>query len=776
MKATNFRFDLGIRSLLPQWRLLAGTLYLREDFFAGLTLALVAVPLSLAIALASGVDPAIGLITAIIAGIVCALFGGNSISVSGPAAAMAVMVGLAVETYGMVGLVFIGIICGLLQIATGVFGLGRFVRLMPVAVIEGFTAGIGAIILIAQLPRALGLPAPSESQAIDVLIHIGTLLDESKSAPVLIAGSVIFLLWITPKISSKLPSPLIAIAVPSMLAAYLFKGQLLLIGEIPRSLPLPSLPGWPSGIMWTELIGTAILIYALASLETLLSSTAADKLVKGQHSDLDQELIGQGIGNFVVALFGGIPVTGVIVRSATNVMAGAKTRRSSIIHSLILVATVLLLAPLISQIPIAALAGLLLSIAARMMNPEKFINLWNLSRSDAAIYGITFLVIVFVDLLEGVQWGLVAALAVVALQLGRTRVNFHGSNPGSLGPYRFELQGPLTFLSSLKIDELKGHVVGLEAGRGIAIDMKAVTEIDSSAAEMFLELVHELLERGLKVAVLGLPEKEKAFLVSADSSGKIGSLIASTEQELMQILEGGVPSDPILRLEKGLNRFLTEERPRYKKLFGELAQGQSPHTLFITCSDSRIQPNLMTSTDPGELFIVRNVGNMIPRYTEGVACAEGAAVDFAVGILGIREIVVCSHSGCGAMKALHGHDPVPENLKSFEAWRRATVQDEVYHELPSEMSQDEVARINALHQLDNLRSYPIVRQKEEAGELKLHAWFFEIINGDVEIWSSDRKKYFKHSELSAIENRPTGGGKAFYSKEVCNTCLSIAGA
>src|SRR3989338_4116203 len=478
MKVNKFRFDLGIRSLIPHWSFLAGKLYWREDLFAGITLALIAVPLSLAIALASGVDPAVGLITAIIAGIVCALFGGNPISVSGPAAAMAVIVGLAVEKYGLTGLVFIGSICGILQVLTGVFGLGRFVRLMPIPVIEGFTAGIGAIILIAQLPRALGLPAPSESHVIDVIMHIGNLLNHSQIQAVLIALLAIFLLWVIPKISIKLPAPLIAVAVPSILAAYFADENLLLIGEIPRTLPLPSFPKWPDGIAWLQLLETSFLIYALASLETLLSSTAADKLMKGQRSDLDQELIGQGIGNWVVSLFGGIPVTGVIVRSATNVMAGAKTRRSSIIHSLILVATVLLLAPWISKIPIAALAGLLLFIAARMMNPEKFINLWNVSRSDAAIYGITFLIIVFVDLLEGVQWGLVAALAVVALQLGRTRVQFHGFGSGSSGSYRFELQGPLTFLSSLKIDELKGHVAGLDAERGIAIDMHAVTEID----------------------------------------------------------------------------------------------------------------------------------------------------------------------------------------------------------------------------------------------------------------------------------------------------------
>ena len=584
----------------------------------------------------------------------------------------------------------------------------------------------------------------------------------------------IFLLWVIPKISIKLPAPLIAVAVPSILAAYFADENLLLIGEIPRTLPLPSFPKWPDGIAWLQLLETSFLIYALASLETLLSSTAADKLMKGQRSDLDQELIGQGIGNWVVSLFGGIPVTGVIVRSATNVMAGAKTRRSSIIHSLILVATVLLLAPWISKIPIAALAGLLLFIAMRMINLEKLISLWKLSHSDAAIYTVTFCTIVFVDLLKGVQWGLLAALAVVLFQLARTRIFVHGSGLGSLGPYRFELQGPLTFLSSLKIDELKNKVSGLDSNRGIVIEMHDVTKLDGSAAEMLLELVHNLQEKGFKVAILGLPEKQHQFLLSSDPSGRIKHIIASTEQERIRILEGSVPTDPVLRLEKGLNRFLREERHRYRALFGELAHGQSPHTFFITCSDSRIQPNLMTSSDPGELFIVRNVGNMIPRSEESPAFSEAAAVDFAVGVLGVSEIVVCAHSGCGAMKALHGREKLADDLKNLEAWRKATVKNEVYHPLPSEVDLDEVGRINALHQLDNLRSYPIVREREKAGQLKLHAWFFDIHDSEIEIWSPSRKKYIRHSEFSKIENKATGKETEDYSKETCNICLSMA--
>ncbi|MES2504437.1 MAG: bifunctional SulP family inorganic anion transporter/carbonic anhydrase [Myxococcota bacterium] len=744
----SLRLDLGFRSLLPQWRLLAGPKHWREDIFAGITLALVAVPLSLAIALASGVEPAVGIITAIIAGIVCALFGGNPISVSGPAAAMAVIVALAVEQYGLAGLLIIGLICGLLQILTGVFGFGRFVRLMPIPVIEGFTAGIGAIILIAQLPRALGLPPPSESHVIDVITHIGNLISESQAESVIIAASVIFLLWATPRISSKLPGPLIGIALPSLAAYYFGSAGLARIGEIPRAFPIPKFPVLPEGIDLLQLLGTALLVYALASLETLLSSTAVDKLVKGARSDLDQELIGQGLGNLAVAMFGGIPVTGVIVRSATNVIAGAKTRRSSIIHSLLLIGTVLLFAPLIGQIPIAALAGLLLFIAARMVNPEKLINLYHVSRSDALVYAITLSVIVFVDLLEGVQWGLVGALAILAFQIGRTNIKIYGSGTGGEGPYRFELQGPITFLSSLKIDELKSKIGGLDPSRGVAIDMQGVTEIDGSGAEMLFEVVEDLRGRNIKLAISGLPEKERKFLVMADANHKLDHMIASTEQELLEILGGRVPSDPAERLDKGLQRFLQEERHRYQKLFGKLAQGQSPHTLFITCSDSRIQPNLMTSTDPGELFIVRNVGNMIPRVQPGSVFAEAAAVDFAVGILGVKEIVVCGHSSCGAMMALHGNKEVPANLKNLEAWRKETMENESYHPIPSEIGLDEVARINALYQLDNLRSYSIVRDLEASGDLQLHAWFFEIKNGEIEIWSPEHKRYIKQSSLT----------------------------
>ena len=749
MNTQFFRFDLGVRSLLPKWRSLLNRQYIRDDLFAGVTVALVAIPLSLAIALASGVEPAVGLVTAIVAGIVCALFGGNPLAVSGPAAAMSILVAMVVARYGMAGLIVVGFVCGALQILTGVFRLGRFVRLMPLPVIEGFTAGIGAIIIIGQLPRALGLPAPDESHIVDVITHIGGLIHESHADAVLIAVGTMLLMWFVPKVSNKLPSPLIAIGAVSILAYYLAGADLALIGSIPRTLPLPTMPNFSDALADSSIFGTALLVYGLASLETLLSSTAVDKLAGARHSDLDQELIGQGLGNMAVSIFGGIPVTGVIVRSATSVVAGAKTRRAPIVHSLVLLAVIFVFAPWISKIPIAALAGLLLFIAARMMNPEKLLNLWRISRSDAIVYGVTFFVIVFVGLLEGVQWGLLAAFAVLALQVGRTQISEFASD--HLDPYYFELEGPLTFLSSLKIDQLKSKVSDFDPARGVVINMKKMTEIDGTGAEMLFELLEEFNKHGVRVVLKGLKDKERAFLVKADAKGQVANMFSSSERDTLQILRGIVDLASLNRLSKGLQKYLHSKQPKYRELFSKLADGQSPHTLFITCSDSRIQPNLITSTEPGEIFIIRNIGNIVPPFHRGAICSEAAGIDYAVGVLGVREIVVCGHSGCGAMKALHGSDPLPKELHCLAAWRKETLRGDSYHKLPKSIGLDQVAHVNILHQIESLRTHPIIRVREEAGELKLSAWYFDIPTGSVEIWSPETRKYEKQSAHKPVK-------------------------
>ncbi len=472
----DLRLDLGSRRLLPVWRALLRPKYLREDLVAGLTVASIAVPLSLAIALASGVPPALGITTAVVSAVVAALFGGTPLAVTGPAAALAVLVAAAVQAHGLGGLVIIGLIAGILQIATGVLGLGRFVRLVPLPVVEGVNAGIGAIILIGQLPRVLGLPPPEVSGVVDVLTHIGELFHQARPASALIALSTVALVFGLPRIHPLLPAPLLAVAVPTAVVAALGI-ETATLGAVPFEIPLPRLPSLPAAGAWGSLLGTAALVYALASLASLLSSSAVDKLARGERHDPDQEMIGQGLGNVASALVGGLPVTGVIARSSLNVQAGARTRRAAIFHALVVLLVVSVLAPVMARIPLATLAGLLVAVAARMLDPRKFVRMARACRDDAVVAALTFAVMVFTDLVEGVQWGVVAALAVAAVRLGQMRLHLHDHDRAAT---RIELTGPLTFLASLQIEALRGRIDEARPGTPIVLDAGGATALDAS--------------------------------------------------------------------------------------------------------------------------------------------------------------------------------------------------------------------------------------------------------------------------------------------------------
>jgi carbonic anhydrase len=743
------RLGLGLRQLLPEWKALLSPRYLREDVLAGLTVACIAIPLSLAIALASGVPPEVGLVTAIVAGLVCALFGGTPLAVSGPAAAMAVLIASSVQQHGLGGLLVIGAVVGVLQVLTGVLGLGRLIRFVPVPVVAGFTAGIGAIILIGQLPRAFGLPPPDQNHVLDVLTHMGELLHQAQPVALGLTGLTLAIALGLPRLLPKLPAPLIAIIVPTLLSVLLgLKVESL--GELPRSLPAPKLPQLPEGGL-LPLLGTALSVYLLASLETLLSCGAVDKLSKGPRHDPDQELVGQGLGNAAVALFGGIPVTAVIARSALNVQAGARTRRSSLIHSLVLLAVVFLLAPVMRHIPIAALAGVLLAVALRMMHPHELRALWKVSRVEAGIYAVTFVVIVLVDLIVGVQAGLFAALAIAAVRLGRSKGGLLQLE--TPGPYRFVLSGPVTFLSSSRLDTLRAQARDLDPARGVVIDLAEVTALDTSGADMLSGLVDHLLDTGAKVALQGLrPEFQKVLLGHAQAE-RLQELFALTETDVASILQGTPYLSSRERLVHGVERFRRDRLTRYGPIFDRLATGQNPHTLLITCADSRISPNLITSTDPGELFIVRNVGNLVPTADSPLAASVASAIEYAVGVLNVTDVIVCSHSGCGAMRALIGQD-VPRGLPSVHRWLKEAWP--MLERLPAESTAEEAAMLSARVQLENALTYPLLREKVEAGEVRLHAWFYDVGRSELLEWDADSGRYLPLGVAAEKEEQQHG--------------------
>jgi carbonic anhydrase len=522
------------------------------------------------------------------------------------------------------------------------------------------------------------------------------------------------------------------------------------IGAIPGLLPLPSLPALPPLASWGSLVFSGVLVYALASLESLLSSTAVDKLARGPRHDPDQELIGQGLGNVAVVLLGGIPTTGVMARSALNVQAGARTRRAAMIHSLALIVAVSAFASLISQIPVAALAGVLFAVALRTLDPRPFLALFRASRGDAAVYAVTFLVIVFTDLVEGVQWGVVAALAIAAVRLGQLRARL---DRGAGSTDRLVLSGPVTFLGSLEVERLHASIAQTARGSALVLDLSGATALDASGVDLLIDLVSSMKRRELRVAVYGLDPLLAERAVAADHSGVIAASLSPTEQDAACRLHDAARRSSWSRLVHGVDRYRDHHLPRYSALFERLAERQTPHTLFITCSDSRIEPALITSTDPGELFIVRNIGNLIARPS--AASSAGAALEYAVGILGVEEIIVCAHSRCGAIQALLHPEAVPLELASL----RARLLDEscrsLCDALPSGIAADDVARLSALRQLDHLREYAVVSARIAAGSLRVHAWFFEVATGELEAWCPVEQRWRR---LDARVGLPAAGG------------------
>lgn len=720
--------DLGARSLWPQWRALFTKHGLREDLGAGLTVACIAIPLSLAIALASGVDPAVGLITAIVGSIVCALFGGTPLAVTGPAAAMSVLIFSIVKSHGLGGLLVVGLACGILQVVFGVLGWGKIVRFVPTPVVAGFTAGIGAVILMGQLPRALGVPVPQDS--VHLLQHLGAHIAHISPASVFLTALTMAVIFVLPKFLPKAPATLIAVALATGVAV--ISGMSVeTIGQIPDTLPMPKLPELPTE-GWGPLLLSALSVFALASLETLLSSTAVDKIARGQRHDPNQELIGQGMGNVASSLFGGIPVTGVIARSALNVQSGAKTRRAAIFHAIALILAVYFAAPLMARIPIASLAGVLFTVSLRMISVKEFREILKVSKPEALVYVFTFFTIVAVDLLVGIQMGIIAAILIAAVRAGQTHVDVHEVEAGK--SMRIYLNGSLSFLASSGLECIRSSIEkGKNNGyKSFVLDLSDVWRIDVTGAEELINIVRETVSDKGAVVLQGVRPACKMTLAKADHGGILKGRIAVTESQVQTALYGFEQSQAIDRLVYGIKQFRKKKLNRYHELLEQLAEGQAPHTLFLTCSDSRINPNLLTSTDLGELFVMRNVGNAVPPFASKDTASEKAALEFAIQVLGIRQIVICGHTGCGAMKAICSHaDPKRHSdldrfLRSpaFEGLREAADQDA-----------DRAAQLNILNQGANLLSFPFIEELVEAGDLRIDLWLYDLKRADIDVWN-----------------------------------------
>lgn len=735
-----FGFNYLKAELAPAFK----TKYLREDVFSGLTVACIAIPLSLAIAMASGVDPGVGLISAVIGGIIAAIFGGTSLAVTGPAAAMAIIIASNVEQHGLTGLLIIGLICGLLQFICGILRLGRYAKLVPLPVVAAFTAGIGFIIIIGQLPKALQLPAPDQNHVFEVIQHIGTYIDTMNPMAFLIALGTLVILKILPRYLPKAPTPLIAVAVPSILV-YLggIKG-IVLVGSIPHYLSLPHLPSLSSIENWHDLCLSALSVFALASLETLLSSSAVDSMGKGDIHNPNQELIGQGLANIGVSLFGGLPVTGVIARSSVNIAAGAKTRRSAIFHSLAVLAAIYLFPHLIEQIPVAALAGILLSAGASMINWSEFVHFWRTDRGEAIIYLITFISIITSDLVEGVQAGITVAFLIVAVKMLKTKANIRlWTNKVVM---RVGLTGGMTFWSFERLHKLQEYILEHVGLKFVVLEFAEISGLDSSGAGHLVNTAQGLSASGIKVVFHGLTHKQQVVLASQLQGDKVW-YETNTENEIKALLEqAGVAHSAPEVLKHGMQKYLVEFAKERKQLITTLAQGQNPHTLLFTCSDSRLNPNSFLSSGIGELFIVRNVGNVVPPFSTESEFSETAAIEFALDHLEIRNIVICAHTDCGAIKACINAEVVASG--GLSNWLKLI---DIGFVSQRPVSLSDGVRVNLVNQVNNLKTYPRVQQLLALGKLNISAWVYDVHTADILEWDFANAKLVSLIEKASVD-------------------------
>lgn len=384
----------------------------RGDVTGGLTAAIVALPLALAFAVASGVDPKAGLYTAIVAGIVAAVFGGSPVQITGPTGAMAVILVGIVSKYGIEKVWIAGVMAGIIQVALGIAKLGRLVKFIPYPVTAGFTNGIAVIIFCGQLNNFFGLQLPRSEHFLPGLWQTVTHLEGGNWAAIALATVVIITKLSWSRITTLIPGSLVGLVLSTVIAS-IFHLNVPTIGSIPQSLPsFQAIPHWNSFGLIRELINPALALAALGSIESLLSAVVADGMTVSEKHNSDRELIGQGLANMVVPFFGGIPATGAIARTAVNVRAGGKTRLSGVIHGVALAIIVLTLAPLAAQVPLAALAGILMVTSVRMMEWEAIGLLLRATYSDFGVMILTWAVTIFFDLVLAVEVGLIAAGAL----------------------------------------------------------------------------------------------------------------------------------------------------------------------------------------------------------------------------------------------------------------------------------------------------------------------------------------------------------------------------
>ena len=715
---------------------------LKHDLPASIVVFLVALPLWLGVALASGAPLLAGIISGIVGGLVVGYLSGSQTSVSGPAAGMAAVVFAAIAELGSFEVFLTAVVlAGLIQLLMGVAKAGFIANYIPSNVIKGLLAAIGIILILKQIPHATGYDIDAEEDFAffqgdneNTFTELFKALNYITPGAVVISGVslLILLFWDrTPLRKLKFFPASLFVVLLGLLLSLVFKSYVpflslepahlvnippLDIHNLGSYLHLPTLAHLSNGHVWK----VAFTIAVVASLETLLNIEAIDKTdPQKRNSPPNRELLAQGVGNVVAGLLGGIPVTSVIVRSSVNVQSGNKTKASAILHGGLMLVSVLVLAPVLNLIPLASLAAILLMTGYKLAKISLFKEMYRKGWQQFIPFVLTIVTIVFTDLLIGVVVGLVVSVFFLLRSNYRNPFLKEASRVHAGEVLRLELPSQVSFFNKATIKETLWAV---PAGGRLLIDASAARFIDDDVLEVINDFKTVVApEKNIKLNVLGLKDSYQ----TNDQVEFVNTLDKATRERLQ-------PAEVLALLRAGNQRFAEDRGSKqyFRQQMRVTAEGQSPMAIVIGCIDSRTSPEILFDAGLGELATIRVAGNIISPEILG-------SLEIAVDKLGVKLIVVKGHSRCGAVATTLKPHAADENLTAITSKiRRAVVAcgcaDQDYTTVDA-ATVERITQQNIENSIaDILALSPYLRERIASKEVGLVGAYLDISNGQVE--------------------------------------------
>lgn len=511
----------------------------RKDLVAGITVGIVAIPLGMAFAIASGVNPEYGIYTTIIAGILVALLGGSRFQIAGPTGAFIPILLAVVIQYGYENLLIAGLLAGIILVFMGIFKIGNLIKYIPRSVTIGFTAGIAVIIFTGQIGNFFGLEGVEKKEYFhENMLELARQAHTLNGYSILTALIGLACIIIIPRIAPRIPLLLVALIVPTVVAMIFYPDKIETIGSayggIPSSLPafqLPEITFEKIMLLWKP----AFVIALLGGIESLLSAVVADGMTGKRHNS-NRELIGQGVANIVTPMFGGIPATGAIARTATNIKSGARTPLSGLFQGLFVLVTLILFAPYASYIPLASMAPILMIVAWNMSERKVFWQILKLKKGDSLVLLVTFLLTVFVNLTVAVEIGLLLAMVAFIIRMSRSLdiekmipktplqdlpQDYIVANQNCSQFDIYTIEGPLFFGTATKFEQTLTRVINRKP-KILLLRMDGVPFIDATGESNLASLVTNFQKSGGIIFVSGISDQPLSILQSSGLYEQIG--------------------------------------------------------------------------------------------------------------------------------------------------------------------------------------------------------------------------------------------------------------